>query len=154
MSHPARGGWIEISCARMLPQSQGRPTPHGVGGLKSRCVLPRHAGDKSHPARGGWIEMHMGLMNRLVPTPSHPARGGWIEIPHRAPRKEAPQSHPARGGWIEIQRRTDAGAGYQRPTPHGVGGLKYLELWLRAGAAGPTPHGVGGLKSRPGRQRL
>ena len=32
------------------------------------------------------------------------------------------------------------------PTPHGVGGLKFLLTRDRFGAYGPTPHGVGGLK--------
>ena len=34
------------------------------------------------------------------------------------------------------------------PTPHGVGGLKFVkDLDYLNVAAGPTPHGVGGLKS-------
>ena len=32
------------------------------------------------------------------------------------------------------------------PTPHGVGGLKYLNIYIRKQLVGPTPHGVGGLK--------
>ena len=32
------------------------------------------------------------------------------------------------------------------PTPHGVGGLKFVVVDLRPEQAGPTPHGVGGLK--------
>ena len=35
----------------------------------------------------------------------------------------------------------------QRPTPHGVGGLKSQSEGRAVGAFRPTPHGVGGLKS-------
>ncbi len=34
----------------------------------------------------------------------------------------------------------------QRPTPHGVGGLKYGDRGIPQFAWRPTPHGVGGLK--------
>ena len=39
---------------------------------------------------------------------------------------EASQSHPARGGWIEIVSSALFGSPLPSPTPHGVGGLKYL----------------------------
>ena len=40
-----------------------------------------------------------------------------------------------------MERRT-----VRRPTPHGVGGLKYNLAGAGKLASGPTPHGVGGLK--------
>lgn len=33
-----------------------------------------------------------------------------------------------------------------RPTPHGVGGLKYIQRAISLASARPTPHGVGGAK--------
>ncbi len=36
---------------------------------------------------------------------------------------------------------------WHRPTPHGVGGLKYVFGVLHHQKQRPTPHGVGGLKS-------
>ena len=78
-------------------------------------------------------------------------------------------SHPTRGGWIEIGLIGSKGAGIGSPTPHGVGGLKWVICffvehdwmshptrggWIEMSAnlpmlpiqIGPTPHGVGGLK--------
>ncbi len=43
------------------------PTPHGVGGLKSRGEYVIHRGRGSHPSRGGWIEI---LMMSLVKAPT------------------------------------------------------------------------------------
>ena len=57
MSHPARGGWIEIPWR----------------------LLREHLHTMSHPARGGWIEIILGLICGVL-VESHPARGGWIEI--------------------------------------------------------------------------
>ena len=55
-------------------------------------------------------------------------------------------SHSPRSGWIEIasvDKRKFSGAG---PTPHGVGGLKFLVTRSLFLLLRPTPHGVGGLK--------
>ena len=35
MSHPSRGGWIEIIKPEDYAEKLTSPTPHGVGGLKS-----------------------------------------------------------------------------------------------------------------------
>ena len=51
-SHPTRGGWIEIWCKGVREIWMKRPTPHGVGGLKSETatvgqtnvVVPPHTG--------------------------------------------------------------------------------------------------------------
>ena len=56
VSHPARGGWIEIF-ARL-----------------STAAAPR-----SRPVRGGWSEI-LGLLRFSMTSQSHPARGGWSEI--------------------------------------------------------------------------
>ena len=57
------------------------------------------------------------------------------------------RSHPSRGGWIEICYNRKEAAEVYRPTPHGVGGLKFAEARLLVRRqARPTPHGVGGLK--------
>ena len=80
------------------------------------------------------------------------------------------RSHPSRGGWIEILTSVAQSQFEQRPTPHGVGGLKYPYMFgdparkatshpSRGGwieiikpedyaekLTSPTPHGVGGLK--------
>ena len=39
MSHPARGGWIEIDLREYGVHIGDSPTPHGVGGLKSILVF-------------------------------------------------------------------------------------------------------------------
>ena len=79
-SHPARGGWIEIVRGMEFLLAQIRPTPHGVGGLKSKGLDGLGKVNPSHPARGGWIEIH-GVLHHVGARESHPARGGWIEIP-------------------------------------------------------------------------
>ena len=56
------------------------------------------------------------------------------------------KSHPARGGWIEIYPVHIPGKTRRGPTPHGVGGLKYLTHDVDDAGVSPTPHGVGGLK--------
>ena len=38
-SHPSRGGWIEIPGFTYSYYDELRPTPHGVGGLKSREII-------------------------------------------------------------------------------------------------------------------
>ncbi len=102
------------------------PTPHGVGGLKwlrsARPVFCRW----SHPSRGGWIEIFSGW-RRLRVALSHPSRGGWIEIvPYLSKAVYDQASHPSRGGWIEIVCKDNNWVELTGPTPHGVGGLKWL----------------------------
>ncbi len=56
LSHPSRGGWIEIgNVTRKAPQLE------------------------SHPSRGGWIEI-IKMIQRHAVIVSHPSRGGWIEM--------------------------------------------------------------------------
>ena len=76
MSHPARGGWIEITmCATTT------------------------ANYTSHPARGGWIEI--GRQSWQTPLQlSHPARGGWIEIAREASAYHGAEV-PPRTGWVD-----------------------------------------------------
>ena len=57
LSHPARGGWIEIIIYLILKSLLKCPTPHGVGGLKFALEGQLSTNEKSHPARGGWIEI-------------------------------------------------------------------------------------------------
>ena len=57
MSHPTRGGWIEIS----------------------KNLTTRNRRKTSHPTRGGWIEIPDYPLIGVVDL-SHPTRGGWIEI--------------------------------------------------------------------------
>ena len=38
-SHPIRGGWIEIRRCQNGGKAEKRPTPYGVGGLKSTRIL-------------------------------------------------------------------------------------------------------------------
>ena len=40
---------------------------------------------------------------------------------------DLPASHPSRGGWIEIGYAFHLPPSVAGPTPHGVGGLKYIE---------------------------
>ena len=125
MSHPMRGGWIE-----MVPAPLALLAP-GV----------------SHPMRGGWIEITKSCL--LMPTlASHPMRGGWIEIIIALDGTPlACASHPMRGGWIEIVPNGEEKELTPSPTPYGVGGLKYSKFFLFPfGACSPTPYGVGGLK--------
>ena len=122
------------------------PTPHGVGGLKCSPSLPCSIAGRSHPSRGGWIEMRYSVPDCAAPA-SHPSRGGWIEInyaPVKAGRWRL--SHPSRGGWIEMRPPSNCLMFLTCPTPHGVGGLKFLVPVTNKSDIGPTPHGVGGLK--------
>ena len=102
MSHPSRGGWIEISIktsvftGALSPTPHGvgglkyeayadtiqkaSPTPHGVGGLKYQYLRRPAQTRRSHPSRGGWIEIGLPLTALTVVRVSHPSRGGWIEI--------------------------------------------------------------------------
>ena len=75
-SHPTRGGWIEIQRSGMVDKLM-RPTPHGVGGLKSAFVSPLHEFDVSHPTRGGWIEIKIGnFAHKSAKVPPHT---GWVD---------------------------------------------------------------------------
>ena len=60
-------------------QRRSRPTPHGVGGLKSSVVIETEGVEMSHPTRGGWIEIEH-QQHCIDAMKSHPTRGGWIEI--------------------------------------------------------------------------
>ena len=55
LSHPARGGWIEIRSAKAIAPVMSGPTPHGVGGLKYfsvGCYTEMHY----VPPRTGWVD--------------------------------------------------------------------------------------------------
>ena len=54
-SHPARGGWIEITPAPGLLVQAAGPTPQGVGGLKSAASTVSW-GIKRVPPRKGWVD--------------------------------------------------------------------------------------------------
>ena len=58
-------------------EQMGRPTPHGVGGLKYNYDRQEDWVDESHPSRGGWIEMaSLALDHR---GPSVPPLTGWVD---------------------------------------------------------------------------
>ena len=76
MSHPSRGGWIEI-------------IPH-----KRLSILAW-----SHPSRGGWIEISLTCLARLGRR-SHPSRGGWIEIRKFLIDNGVPEVPPL-AGWVD-----------------------------------------------------
>ena len=75
-SHPARGGWIEMTDTD-YPDMEFRPTPHGVGGLKYQDSPSPHQTKPSHPARGGWIEI-WATVKRILPGVV-PPRTGWVD---------------------------------------------------------------------------
>lgn len=56
LSHPTRGGWIEINAHAIPPHMAARSHPTRGGGLKYGfpCLDLTHA--RSHPTRGGGIE--------------------------------------------------------------------------------------------------
>ena len=64
-------------CLGLGDQWKGRPTPHGVGGLKCPRPEPRSADWPSHPTRGGWIEMF--LLMALRYTVLVPPLTGWVD---------------------------------------------------------------------------
>ena len=148
MSHPSRGGWIEIQWQPDPIWVLCRPTPHGVGGLKFDLLAVYHLTGGSHPSRGGWIEISSCNWSASTRNASHPSRGGWIEISEVFASLLSCMSHPSRGGWIEMRKRKEEAVDLEaRPTPHGVGGLKCSTETVREKRTrGPTPHGVGGLK--------
>ena len=77
LSHPTRGGWIEI-----FEQVQS--------------VI---AEAESHPTRGGWIEI--ARLRAAYPEPlSHPTRGGWIEILGDVDMETASMV-PPHAGWVD-----------------------------------------------------
>ena len=82
------------------------PTPHGVGGLKSRYVYV--------------------TATNTGPTPH--GVGGLKSEECKNINKLDSGSHSPRSGWIEITRTKSQKAVNSCPTPHGVGGLKFL-LW-------------------------
>ena len=54
-SHPARGGWIEMTLISLSLTTVSGPTPHGVGGLKfSAAVIAVDA--IPVPPRTGWVD--------------------------------------------------------------------------------------------------
>ena len=57
MSHPTRGGWIEIG-------EMQRPTP----------------ADMSHPTRGGWIEIFVGFQQMCTRWKSYPTQGSVATV--------------------------------------------------------------------------
>ena len=100
LSHPARGGWIEIRCVNDCQMIRCGPTPHGVGGLKCRQIWRERPVDESHPARGGWIEIQSVVGRLNLAAWSHPARGGWIEIKGMCEYRQ-PKYVPPRTGWVD-----------------------------------------------------
>ena len=107
VSHPIRGGWIEIRTVKAKQGDQKGPTPYGVGGLKFARLQLIWVLNRSHPIRGGWIE--------IIPV----AGAGSVKM-----------SHPIRGGWIEIHDLFPARQQQHSPTPYGVGGLKLHRFFL------------------------
>ena len=80
-SHPTWGAWIEIQAACNGKQGDGRRTPHGVRGLKSKRVqekLSSTAGRTPHGVRGLKLPACQTLTSYRW---SHPTWGAWIEIP-------------------------------------------------------------------------
>ena len=119
LSHPTRGGWIEIS----------RPP-------RSLCRM------WSHPTRGGWIEMELVGVAPPVRV-SHPTRGGWIEIAMETAENRSPSSPTPHGvGGLKYQD-CDYSCTNSGPTPHGVGGLKLRRYALQtaSGRSHPTRGG-------------
>ena len=55
-------------------------------------------------------------------------------------------SHPSWGAWIEITAGTTRTGAATRRTPHGVRGLKWVDMAADRRGPGRTPHGVRGLK--------
>ena len=56
-SHPAWGAWIEILNLKVVKETSGSRTPHGVRGLKCLFEYLFQPLPKSHPAWGAWIEI-------------------------------------------------------------------------------------------------
>ena len=78
-SHSPRSGWIEIKKHKRLRRLGKRPTPHGVGGLKSAtmetdCIFPCPT-----PHGVGGLKFLVFVSYKPVHV-SHSPRSGWIEI--------------------------------------------------------------------------
>ena len=122
---PHGEGGLKSRCQVFQGITPQRPSPHGEGGLKFLILPIRPDVDRSLPTRGGWIEIMPDERTLVALAASLPTRGGWIEIPWRGQFSTTPSwSLPTRGGWIEICAialglQPDAG-----PSPHGEGGLK------------------------------
>ena len=120
----------------------------------SHPVLPQNLSPSTWPLGNIYTlrALLWGLLQKFSPffcelLLSHPARGGWIEITTLlSGLRVQVKSHPARGGWIEMICFLGWTARTNRPTPHGVGGLKCNKAGVTAADISPTPHGVGGLK--------
>ena len=53
------------------------PTPHGVGGLKYLMMTGGISRETSHPTRGGWIEIDiLFLKEQEIAVPPHT---GWVD---------------------------------------------------------------------------
>ena len=103
MSHPSRGGWIEIFVLLPALCCANSPTPHGVGGLKFENVKSADRSSSPTPHGVGGLKYPAGEQCYSV-LQSHPSRGGWIEMKKvKCQHNRQWQSHPSRGGWIEIQ---------------------------------------------------
>ena len=99
LSHPTRGGWIEIFCVAHLCVYASGPTPHGVGGLKSRCICILRVRECPTPHGVGGLKFYL-QHDIAVALPSHPTRGGWIEMPSCA-LAMVPATVPPHTGWVD-----------------------------------------------------
>ena len=116
MSHPSRGAWIEMLMVGKVLRTWCR-TPHGVRGLKyERAYRPIQHAVQSHPSRGAWIEM--------------------LTVPLLT---AAAASHPSRGAWIEMILSFHLFNDPMCRTPHGVRGLKFVQLLIHVGDDGSHP---------------
>ena len=77
-----------------------RPTPLGVGGLKSPPYAAAAALGASHPARGGWIEIKAGDFNGLRPFGPTPLGVGELKFA-LALHQQAVGKVPPRSGWVD-----------------------------------------------------
>ena len=122
-SHPARGAWIEITCA-----------------FRSRDIV------WSHPARGAWIEIEAGRWSAPRRS-SHPARGAWIEIRSNAASRYVARGRTPQGvRGLKFEHSPRVVVQTAGRTPQGVRGLKYLLRRVGAIISCRTPQGVRGLK--------
>ncbi len=100
-SHPARGAWIEISCARPKRGAETGRTPQGVRGLKCGCPCDDVSLIRRTPQGVRGLKYVTAVVIDVLKW-SHPARGAWIEIGDHVRAAHRLRSHPARGAWIEI----------------------------------------------------
>ena len=101
-------------------------SPCGERGLKSHGV-PRHRD----------------------PHPSLPVRGAWVEIKSSKRGQNDGRSLPVRGAWVEIGKASLQWTGYNRRSPCGERGLKFI-VWEVKPMANRrrSPCGERGLKYR------